>query len=86
MNRKNEKFKTSIPEGLFLLRPVKYGLRAKLECLQVILIRRTGNLLSAVLLFKISENLLESKPFKTSCKLPYFDKNQLCACLIYACT
>ena len=38
------------------------------------------------LLFQISENLLEHKPFKTSRKLPYFEKNQLCACLIYACT
>ena len=38
------------------------------------------------LLFQISENLLELKPFKMSGKRPYFEKNQLCACLIYACT
>ena len=30
---------------------------------------------SVVLLFKISENLLASKPFKTSRKLPYFEQN-----------
>ena len=86
MNSKNEKCKTSIPGRLCLLRQVKYGLRAKRYCLKVTLIPWTGNLLSVVLLFKISENLLESKLLKTSCKLPYFDKNQLCACLIYACT
>ena len=39
-----------------------------------------------ILLFKISEILLESKPFKTSRELPYFAQNQLCACLIYAFT
>ena len=33
------------------------------------------------LLFQISENLLEFKPFKMSRKLPYFEKNQLCACV-----
>ena len=44
-----------------------------------------GNLSGVALLFIISENLLESKPFKTSRKLPYFEKN-LCPCLIYACT
>ena len=37
---------------------------------------------SGALLFRISENLLEFRPFKTSCKLSYFEKNQLCACLI----
>ena len=37
----------------------------------------TGNLPGVALLFKILEN---------SRKLPYFEKNQLCACLIYACT
>ena len=42
-----------------------------------------GNLSSVALLFKISENLLESKPLKTSRKRPYFEKNQLCACLIF---
>ena len=42
------------------------------------------NLSSGALLFQISENLLQFKPFKTSRKLPYFEKNQLCACLIYA--
>ena len=31
-----------------------------------------GKLSGVVLLYKISENLLESKPFKTSRKLPYF--------------
>ena len=36
------------------------------------------------LLFKISENLFESKPCKTSLKLPYFEKNQLYGYLIYA--
>ena len=45
--------------------------------------RWTGNLLSVELLLKISENLLESKPFKTSLKLHYFEKNLLCACSIY---
>ena len=40
-----------------------------------------GKLWGAVLLFKISENLLECKPFKTSRKLPYFEKNQLFMCL-----
>ena len=44
------------------------------------------NLSYGALLFQISENLLEFRPFKTSRKLPYFEKNQLCACLIYACT
>ena len=44
------------------------------------------NLSCGALLFKISENFLEFKPFKTSRKLPYFEENQLCACLIYACT
>ena len=76
MNRKNENFNN---RGVVsFTTSFKYGLRAKLSCLKVILIRWMGNLLSVVLLFKISENLLESKPFKTSCKLPYFDKNQLC--------
>ena len=30
------------------------------------------------ILFKISENLLESKPFKTSRKFPYFEKISVC--------
>ena len=39
------------------------------------------------LLFKISKNLLQPKVFKTPPpKLPYSDKNQLCSCLVYACT
>ena len=38
------------------------------------------------LLFKISKNLLQPKVFKTPPKLPYFDKNQLCSCLVYGCT
>ena len=46
------------------------------------MIRWTENLSSVALLFKISENLLESKPFKTSRKRPYFEKNQLYAGLI----
>ena len=44
------------------MRQVKYSLRAKLKCLNV---RGWKNLSGAVLLFKITENLLESKPFKT---------------------
>ena len=31
-----------------------------------------------ILVFKILENILESKPLKTSRKFPYFGKNQLC--------
>ena len=34
-------------------------------------------------MFKVLENLLQSKPFKTSRKLPYFKKNQLSAYLIF---
>ena len=41
------------------------------------------NLSSVVLLLKMSKNFLESEPFSTSRKHPYFEKNQLCACLIY---
>ena len=37
-----------------------------------------------VWLYKISENLLESKPLKTLRKRPYFEQNELCTCLIYA--
>ena len=37
INRKNEKFKTSIPRGLCLLPQFKYALLAKLKCLKVIL-------------------------------------------------
>ena len=54
--------------------------------LKSILIRWTGNLSSVALLFKISENLLGSKLFRTSRKRPYFENNQLCAYLIYVCT
>ena len=36
-----------------------------------------------VLLFKISEDLIASKPFKTSRKVPYFEQNQFYAFLIY---
>ena len=35
-------------------------------------------------MFRISENVLEFKSFKTSRKRPYFEKNQRCAFLIYA--
>ena len=45
-----------------------------------------GKLSSVALLLKISENLLEPKLFKMSRKRPYFEKNHLCTCLIYACT
>ena len=36
--------------------------------------------------FQISENLLKFKALKSLRKLPYFVKNHLCACFIYACT
>ena len=40
--------------------------------------------MGGVLLFKISGTLLESKPFKTSHKLSYLNRqNQLCVGLIY---
>ena len=42
------------------------------------------NLSSFALLFQISKSLLEFKLFKTSRKRPYFEKNQLCECIIYA--
>ena len=41
------------------------------------------NLSGVVLLFKISEDLIASKPFKTSRKVPYFEQNQFYAFLIY---
>ena len=47
-------------EGLCLLLQVKNALE---------------NLSGVVLRYKISENLLESKPFKTSRELPYFWQN-----------
>ena len=37
-----------------------------------------GKFIEFCIAVEISENLLESKPFKTSGKLPYFKKNQLC--------
>ena len=37
----------------------------------------------AVVVFKISENLVEFKPFETLDKRLFFRKNQLRACLIY---
>ena len=40
---------------------------------------------SVELLFKISDNLLASKPFMLR-KAPYFEQDQVCACLIYAFT
>ena len=42
------------------------------------------NLSGVVLLYKISENLLESKPFKTSRELPYFFA-KLALCLFISC-
>ena len=38
---------------------------------------------SGALVFKIIENLLKSKRFYTSRKLPFFEQNQLSTCLIY---
>ena len=52
--------------------------------LTVILIWWMENMSGVALVFKISENLLQSKTFLTSCKLPYFSKIRQCACLIYA--
>ena len=49
------------------------------------LLQQVKKFLGFALLFKSSENLLESKPFKMLRKRPYFKKNPLCACLIYAC-
>ena len=55
---------------------------------KVILTWYVENISGIVLLFKISENLLEFKLLKTSRKAPYFEENQLClwAWLIYAFT
>ena len=64
------------PGGLCLLQ-IKNSLRAKVLRLKVILTWWMENLLGAVPVFKVSENLLESKPSKTSRKFPYFEKNQL---------
>ena len=52
--------------GLCLLRQVKYAFRAKRKCLKVILTWQMANLSGVVLLYEILEDLLESKPFKTS--------------------
>ena len=52
--------------GFCLLRPFEYALRTKFKCVKM------ENLSGVVLLYKISENSLESKLFKTSRELPYF--------------
>ena len=41
------------------------------------------SLMLSVVVFKISENLVEFKPFETLDKRLFFRKNQLRACLIY---
>ena len=48
--------------------------RTEFECLKVILSWSVENLLGVLLLFKISRNLVECKPFKTSCECILFQK------------
>ena len=44
----------------------------KIFMLKIILSWSVENLLGVLLIFKISRNLVESKPFKTSCKFVFF--------------
>ena len=55
--------------GVRIFGHIKNGLRTKFECLKVILSWYIENMLGVLLLFKISRNLSEFKPFKRSCEL-----------------
>ena len=55
-----------------ILKHIKNGLRAKLKGLKVILSWQVDNMLGVLLLCKISRNLIEFKPLKTSGELIFF--------------
>ena len=63
------KFKCLKPRRVRIFGHIKNGLRTKFECLKVILSWWIENMLGVLLLFKISRNLIEFKPFKKSCEL-----------------
>ena len=71
--------------GSCVLQQVKYALRTKFKCLNIIWTWYLENWSGGVLLYKISENLLESKPFKTSRELPYFKQNSVNLCTYLIC-
>ena len=55
---------------------IKNSLRTKFEFFWVVFAKVLSCMIGVVLLFKISEYLLESKPSQTSRKLRYFEKNR----------
>ena len=58
--------------GVRIFKQIENGLRTKFGCLKAILSWWFENLLGVLLLCKISRNLVESKPFKTSCECIFF--------------
>ena len=58
--------------GVRIFGHIKNGLRTKVECFPVILSWWIENMFGFLLLFKISRNLIEFKPFEMSCELIFF--------------
>ena len=60
-----------------ILKHIEHGLRTKFKGLRVILSWQIENMLGVLLLCKISRNLIEFKPLKTSCERIFFlNKNR----------
>ena len=60
------------PRGVRIFEQILNGLRTNFGCLKVIFSSSVENLFRVFLLFKILRNLVECKPFKTSCEFIFF--------------
>ena len=57
---------------MHILKHIRNGVRAKFKGLKLILSWYVDNMFGVLLLFKISRNLIEFKPFKMSCERIFF--------------
>ena len=72
INENNLKFKCFKPRGVHIMKHIKNGLWARFKSLKVISSCWVENMLGVLLLFKMSRNLIEFKPFKMSCERIFF--------------